>query len=84
MNFNSFQTHPLPKLFILFIPVYFLFESFSGYMFDKNSSVSYLFGAFWVVYFLYMYIKIGISKHTTPIILFLLYLFILIIMSSDF
>ena len=84
MNFNSFQTPPLPKLFILFIPLYFLFESFSGFLFDKNSSVSYLFGVFWVVYFLYMYIKTGISKQTTPIIFFLLYLFILIIMSSDF
>tara|TARA_B100000676_G_scaffold102913_2_gene102691 strand:+ start:13057 stop:14346 length:1290 start_codon:yes stop_codon:yes gene_type:complete len=83
MNFDNFQRHSIPKLSIIFIPIYFLFESFSGYMFDKNGIVSYIFGAFWVLYFIFMHFKIGISKHNMPIIIFLLYLLFKVTMSSD-
>ncbi len=83
MNFNNFQTHSIPKGSIIFIPIYFIFESFSGYMFDKNGLVSYLFGSFWVLYFIFMYFKTGISKQNFPIIVFLLYLLVKVLMSSN-
>tara|TARA_B100002052_G_scaffold282299_1_gene292121 strand:- start:4355 stop:5626 length:1272 start_codon:yes stop_codon:yes gene_type:complete len=84
MNFNFYQKDPLIKLFFLFIPLYFLFEILSGYLFVKQGLVSYLFGGFWVLYFILMYFKIGISKQNVPFIVFLLYIFFRVTMSSDF
>jgi len=74
----------IPIIFIFFIPIYFLFECFSGYLFEKNGLISYMFGTFWVFYFLFMYFRIGVSRHNISIIFFLIYIFLKILFSSNF